>query len=304
MKRHDYLPFGEELTTQNGRTTQQGYSGDSVRQKFSQKERDTENGLDFFLARYYAPTQARFVSPDEFKGGPEELFEEVDPHDPIFYADLADPQSLNKYHYCINNPLRYLDPDGHQQKTSDKIMDFFNGVGKGITSSITFGASGAPRKDDSLLNRAGQGVGTVLTHVGGRGAFAGGGGATLLTAGTSSEVTIPVAAAGVEMVIGSTVNAIRLATTPMQRNSESSSSDEQKEENKEHGRTGGRNQPKDRTPEGAVSQAEGLLHKVDKTPKTETGYVPRTDKTLQQVDIQNRKTYVGRSIMDILKDDQ
>ena len=65
-KRHDYLPFGEELVAgTGGRTTNQGYSQpDSVRQKFTQKERDNETGLDYFGARYFASTQGRFTSPD------------------------------------------------------------------------------------------------------------------------------------------------------------------------------------------------------------------------------------------------
>jgi hypothetical protein len=48
MKRHDYLPFGEELfAPTSGRTAAQGYaSGDGVRQHFTQKERDVETGLD------------------------------------------------------------------------------------------------------------------------------------------------------------------------------------------------------------------------------------------------------------------
>ena len=32
---------------------------------------------------------------------------------PTFYADLHQPQSLNKYQYSYNNPLRYVDSDGH-----------------------------------------------------------------------------------------------------------------------------------------------------------------------------------------------
>jgi RHS repeat-associated protein len=116
------MPFGEEIIGLGNRTSQQGYSvNDNVRQKFTQKERDNETGLDYFLARYYSPTLARFTSPDEFKGGPEELFGEVDPHDPLFYSEIAEPQSLNKYQYCLNNPLRYIDPDGHQTATADAL---------------------------------------------------------------------------------------------------------------------------------------------------------------------------------------
>ena len=75
-----------------------------------------------------------------------------------------------------------------------------------------------------MANRAGQGVGTVITNVAGRVTFAAGGGATLLTAGATSEVSAPAAAVGVEMTIGSVVNAVRIATTPMQRSSQSGSS--------------------------------------------------------------------------------
>jgi RHS repeat-associated protein len=108
--RHDYLPFGEELFAGvGGRTSSQGYVSDNTRQRYTSKERDAETNLDYFLARYYSSAQGRFTSPDEFTGGPDELFDFADnaADNPTFYADLTNPQSLNKYHYSYNNPLRY-----------------------------------------------------------------------------------------------------------------------------------------------------------------------------------------------------
>ncbi len=96
-KRHDYLPFGEELTTQGGRNTGQGYAADNTRQKFTSKERDNETGLDYFGARYYGSTQGRFTSVDPIK---------------LTTARLYDPQRINLFVFCRNNPIKYLDPDG------------------------------------------------------------------------------------------------------------------------------------------------------------------------------------------------
>jgi RHS repeat-associated protein len=97
MKRHDYLPFGEELSVNiGGRTTTQGYTGDSIRQKFTSKERDTETGLDYFGARYYGSTQGRFTSPDPL----------------LSSGTVFNPQSWNRYSYTSNNPLKYTDPTG------------------------------------------------------------------------------------------------------------------------------------------------------------------------------------------------
>ena len=68
----------------------------------SGKERDAETGLDYFGARYLSSAQGRWMSPD-WSEKPE----------PVPYADLKDPQSLNLYGYVRNNPLKNTDPNGH-----------------------------------------------------------------------------------------------------------------------------------------------------------------------------------------------
>jgi len=75
-----------------------------------------ETGLDYFGARYYSSSQGRFTSPDEFKGGgllDPFTGQSAETIGPLPYADISDPQTLNKYAYVRNNPLRYVDPDGH-----------------------------------------------------------------------------------------------------------------------------------------------------------------------------------------------
>src|SRR5262249_2890566 len=68
---------------------------DGQRKQYTQKERDAETGLDFFGARYYSSVAGRFTSVDQGA------------------HDATDPQSWNLYRYARNNPLYYVDPDGH-----------------------------------------------------------------------------------------------------------------------------------------------------------------------------------------------
>jgi len=93
-----------------------------VNKKFTGQYRDTEtqssamtSGLDYFGARYYSGAQGRFTSPDEFKGGIVDSFtgQDIETNTALPYADITNPQTLNKYTYVVNNPLRYTDPTGH-----------------------------------------------------------------------------------------------------------------------------------------------------------------------------------------------
>jgi len=63
--------------------------------KFTGQELDPETGLYYFNARYYDSAIGRFISPD------------------LVVPDFTNPQSLNRYTYCLNNPLIYIDPSGY-----------------------------------------------------------------------------------------------------------------------------------------------------------------------------------------------
>ncbi|MFN9456202.1 MAG: RHS repeat-associated core domain-containing protein [Acidobacteriota bacterium] len=74
-----------------------GYLCDEGRSSRSTgKERDAETGLDYFGARYFSGAQGRFTSPDPLGAS----------------ARASNPQTWNRYTYALNNPLRYVDPDG------------------------------------------------------------------------------------------------------------------------------------------------------------------------------------------------
>jgi len=66
--------------------------------RFTGKERDSESGNDYFGARYYSSSVGRWLSPDSLNLTDDRL--------------LNPSNTLNKYAYGANNPLKYLDLDG------------------------------------------------------------------------------------------------------------------------------------------------------------------------------------------------
>jgi RHS repeat-associated protein len=140
MKRHDYLPFGEELfAPTGGRTAAQGYSaGDGLRQKFTQKERDIETGLDYFLARYYSSNQGRFTGVDRYDINVErQSIVDEEQAERTFFEYISQPQQWNRYSYAINNPLKYIDPlgeaielTGTEEERTKQLEELRKAVGK------------------------------------------------------------------------------------------------------------------------------------------------------------------------------
>lgn len=76
-----YEPFGQSITEGEESFL---YTG---------KEKD-ETGLYYYGARYYDPELGRFII-----------------RDPLAGKKIA-PQSLNRYTYCLNNPVKFIDPAG------------------------------------------------------------------------------------------------------------------------------------------------------------------------------------------------
>ena len=62
---------------------------------YTGQEKDTETNLNYYNARYYSSDTRRFTQPD------------------TIIQDVYNPQSLNRYSYVLNNPLKYTDPSGH-----------------------------------------------------------------------------------------------------------------------------------------------------------------------------------------------
>jgi RHS repeat-associated protein len=112
----DYYSFGgERIVTDLG-------IGNNY--KFTDKERDSETGCDYFGARYYCNPIGRFITAD-WSAKPTT----------VPYANFGNPQSLNLYLYAKNNPTTFGDPDGHCETTCQIFKGIAIGTGKFLWNS-------------------------------------------------------------------------------------------------------------------------------------------------------------------------
>lgn len=89
-----YSPFGATRSSSGALNTDELFTG----------QRLDQTGLYYYGARYYDATIGRFISADSI------------------VQSVVNPQCLNRYSYCINNPLRYSDPTGHFWKEAMSKM--------------------------------------------------------------------------------------------------------------------------------------------------------------------------------------
>ncbi|MBI4605295.1 MAG: RHS repeat-associated core domain-containing protein, partial [Planctomycetes bacterium] len=99
-----YYPFGEL------RHRHAAQSSTPIDYDFTDKETDDESGLVYHGARFYNPSIGRFLSVDPLYGDPAAVESDA------LEAFLTNPQKLGLYSYVLNNPLKYSDPDGLEEK--------------------------------------------------------------------------------------------------------------------------------------------------------------------------------------------
>ena len=83
------LPFGRALDAES--------SGAVTNRRFTSYDRSATTGMDYAVNRFYNSAQGRFT--------------QVDPIG-MSAVSLSNPQSLNLYGYCENDPINHVDPDG------------------------------------------------------------------------------------------------------------------------------------------------------------------------------------------------
>lgn len=110
-----YKPWGESRGTPFGATP--------TTYCFTGQREDASVGLYFYGARYYDSTLGRFIQADTLVPSP------------------GNPQSLNRYAYVLNNPLKYVDSTGHIAILPIMVGGFAGGVIGGATYALSAGSS-------------------------------------------------------------------------------------------------------------------------------------------------------------------
>lgn len=110
------MPFGTALEAES--------TGASNR-RFTSYDRNLSTKLDHAVNRHYDSGQGRFTQVDPIGMGA---------------VSLSDPQTLNLYAYCANDPVNHTDPDGlffgKLFKWIGKIVNTFNKILKWVLVAV------------------------------------------------------------------------------------------------------------------------------------------------------------------------
>ena len=87
---------------------------------------DNETRLYYLQSRYYDATLCRFLNRDN-----------------VNYLEPESINGLNLYCYCHNNPIMYVDPNGHMPKWAQWVVGGLAIAGLVVATVLTCGAAGA-----------------------------------------------------------------------------------------------------------------------------------------------------------------
>jgi RHS repeat-associated protein len=112
-ERLEYTPYGELWIDWKGGTALE----DTTPFRFTGKEMDAETGFYYYGARYLDPKTSRWVSADpalgEYVPTPGQEAGKLPGMGGVFNT-----VNLHVYHYAGNNPVKYVDPDGNENKAA------------------------------------------------------------------------------------------------------------------------------------------------------------------------------------------
>jgi RHS repeat-associated protein len=102
----EYLPYGETLYDEAATV-------DKTEFRFTGHLKDDETGFYYCHARYYDPKMGKFLSVDPIL----EQYLQGKPNGGVYSSE-----NMNLYMYVGNNPVKYIDPNGTDKKTIEKIV--------------------------------------------------------------------------------------------------------------------------------------------------------------------------------------
>ena len=131
-----YDAWGRQTVTKNEIGLRRGYTGHEMLNEF---------GIINMNGRLYDPLLGRFLSPDNYVQAPD------------------NSQSFNRYSYCLNNPLKYVDPSGESFALAFAIFNVASSMMQASFEGRNVWKAGAL----SLLSSAASyGIGAAFGNVG------------------------------------------------------------------------------------------------------------------------------------------